>query len=228
MLNDEKVTLAHSLIRLLASTKSRLDTDLIKVRVLQGESPDDARVQAPIIPPIAGQLRSPYPSAYSSSASWMVSKSIDREGDMTGLGAVAQINESLRNVAAAMQIDGSAGGPGYNKSKTCNLFRDEQCTESRLSLSERRLTTNTSLKISSPAPLATLGATASRSRVSKQTRIAEEEEDLDPEADADAEGEDDPEGEDAEEEDTTLYCFCNKQSYGDVNRHVPSLFYMII
>ena len=152
----------------------------------------------------------------------MVSKRIDMEGDVTGLGAVAQINESLRNVATAMQMDGSAGGPGYNKSKTRNLFRDKKCTELRLFFPERRITTNTSLKLSSPAPPSTLG-TGSRSRVSRQARIAEEEEDLDPEADIDAEGEDDPEGEDAEEEDTTLYCFCHKQSYGDVNRHVPSL-----
>ncbi len=92
-------------------------------------------------------------------------------------------------------------------------------------MSERRITTNTSLKLSSPAPAATLGATTPRSRVSRQARIAEEEDDLDPEADADAEGEDDPEGEEGDEEDTTLYCFCHKQSYGDVNRYVSFTLY---
>lgn len=34
----------------------------------------------------------------------------------------------------------------------------------------------------------------------------------------DAEGEEDAEGEDAEGEDERLYCFCQKQSYGDVSR----------
>jgi hypothetical protein len=41
----------------------------------------------------------------------------------------------------------------------------------------------------------------------------QEEEDLD----ADADGDEDVEGEDGEE-DLTLYCFCHKQSYGDVSR----------
>jgi chromatin modification-related protein YNG2 len=39
----------------------------------------------------------------------------------------------------------------------------------------------------------------------------QEEEDLD----ADAEGDEDVEGDDGED-DTTLYCFCHKQSFGDV------------
>ncbi len=100
--------------------------------MLQGEAPDDTRIQAPIIPPMAGQLRSSYPSAYSSSASWMVGKKIDRERDMTGLGAVAQINESLRNVAIAMQMDGSAAGPGYNKSKRRDLVQQTHLSNFRV------------------------------------------------------------------------------------------------
>jgi len=41
--------------------------------------------------------------------------------------------------------------------------------------------------------------------------VQQQEEDLD----ADAEGDEDVEGDDGED-DTTLYCFCHKQSFGDV------------
>ena len=77
---------------------------------------------------------------------------------------------------------------------------------------ERRITTNTALKLSSPARGFAPQA-MSRSRPSRQAQIIEPEEDF---LDADAEGEEDYEAEDAEE-DSTLYCFCNKQSYGDVS-----------
>ena len=46
--------------------------------------------------------------------------------------------------------------------------------------------------------------------------MQQQEEDLD----ADAEGDEDVEGDDGED-DTTLYCFCHKQSFGDVWIPVP-------
>lgn len=89
---------------------------------------------------------------------------------------------------------------------------------------ERRLTTTTSIKLPSPAPISIShqSASHSRSRLSRQSHTTraqiQEEEDLD----ADAEGEDDVAEEDGEE-DLTLYCFCHKQSYGDVSEFLPHL-----
>ena len=85
-------------------------------------------------------------------------------------------------------------------------------------LLERRLTTNTSIKLPSPAPITITHQTTahSRSRLSRQSHTAraqvQEEEDLD----ADAEGEEDMAEEDGEE-DSTLYCLCHEKSYGDVS-----------
>ena len=74
-------------------------------------------------------------------------------------------------------------------------------------------------------PTAHHTATSTRSRLSRQSHAVrvqqQEEEDLD----ADADGDEDVEGEDAEE-DLTLYCFCHKQSYGDVSRTFLIMFYI--
>jgi len=106
---------------------------------------------------------------------------------ISGISTVVQINQSLRN--ATMNMHADASGPGYNK--------------------KRRITTNTSIKLSSPIRGSTPQA-ISRSRPSRHAQVIELE---DFDLDADAEGEEDYEGEDAEE-DLTLYCFCKKQSYG--------------
>ena len=56
--------------------------------------------------------------------------------------------------------------------------------------------------------LATTHATQQKSRLSRQIRPLTEDLDLDADGDDDAE---------EEIEDETLYCFCQKQSYGDVS-----------
>jgi chromatin modification-related protein YNG2 len=43
VLDDEKIALAQSLIKLLSLTKARLDVDLVKVKTLQGEPIEDNR-----------------------------------------------------------------------------------------------------------------------------------------------------------------------------------------
>ncbi len=76
------------------------------------------------------------------------------------------------------------------------------------------------MRIQSPLPTTRETPSISRSRASRASRqpqMKEEEEYLD----ADAEGEEILEGEDADE-DSTLYCFCQKQSYGDVRRKPSS------
>lgn len=79
---------------------------------------------------------------------------------------------------------------------------------------ERRLTTNMSVRIYSPIPTTRKTPTTSRSRVSRQPLPKGDEYlDVNVEEDADLDDED-------AEEDSALYCFCQKQSYGDV-RETP-------
>jgi len=85
-------------------------------------------------------------------------------------------------------------------------------TVAKSSLTERRITTNTAMKLSSPTRGSTPQA-VSRSRPPRHAQM------IDDDPDADAEGEEEYEAEDAEE-DSTLYCFCKKQSYGDVSIHI--------
>ncbi|KAF8166967.1 hypothetical protein BJ912DRAFT_1001801 [Pholiota molesta] len=186
-LASEKMVLAQRIIDLLSRTRARLDSDLTKVRILQGEPPEEVRASTASYLTAQAHLRSSSPY-------------MKREGSVIGLSPVIQIGESLRNVTGA-QGDALpsitlSSGPSYNK--------------------KRRLTTTTSIKLPSPAPISIShqSASHSRSRLSRQshtTRAQIQEEDLD----ADAEGEDDIAEEDGEE-DLTLYCFCHKQSYGDM------------
>ncbi|KAF9534597.1 hypothetical protein CPB83DRAFT_842582 [Crepidotus variabilis] len=181
-LNEEKIALAHRLINLLSLTRARLDSDLVKVRTLQGEPLEE--IQASSL-------------AVANQAQLIVSAPIPAkrlETPISGISTVAQINESLRNATTGLQIDPSSSA-GYKK---------------------RRLTTNTSIKLPSPAPSIvpqSSTSTVSRSRLSRLARMQMDEEEVEPEPDA--EGDEEFEGEDAEE-DSTLYCFCHKQSYGDM------------
>ncbi|KAF8961105.1 hypothetical protein BDZ97DRAFT_1830343 [Flammula alnicola] len=186
LLTNEKIVLAQRIIDLLTRTRARLDADLAKVRLLQGESLEDIRASSYLNSAVQLRSSSPYGTK--------------REGSVVGLSPVIQIGDSLRSVAGGAQPDNVlsiASGPSYNK--------------------KRRLTTNTSIKLPSPAPVSVAhpSTTHARSRLSRQSHIArvqqQEEEDLD----ADAEGEEDI-GEEDGEEDLTLYCFCHKQSYGDM------------
>ncbi|KAF8165697.1 hypothetical protein B0H34DRAFT_690096 [Crassisporium funariophilum] len=184
-LTDEKIALARRIVDLITRTRARLDADLSRVRVLQGEPPEDSRNMAiNLAQPLP--LTSPY--------------GIKRFDGLTAGTPVVQIGESLRNATGGNQPDtisiSASSGPAYKK---------------------RRLTTNTAIKLPSPAPATQTAlhhstSAQSRSRLSRQSHVArhqQEEEDLD------ADGDEDVEGEDAEE-DLTEYCFCQKQSYGDM------------
>lgn len=101
VLNDEKIFLAQSLIKLLSLTKARLDVDLVKVKTLQGEPIDDKSTS----------LSQLHPSI-----------SLDKRSEaLSGISTVAQINQSLRNATMNMQTD--TAGPGYNKSEQSDLFQ---------------------------------------------------------------------------------------------------------
>ncbi|PPQ67591.1 hypothetical protein CVT25_012085 [Psilocybe cyanescens] len=187
VLTNEKVELAQRIMNLLTRTRARLDSDLAKVRTLQGEPAVDIR------------------SSYINSTNQLRSASpygVKRQDASIGLSPVIQIGDNLRNAVNAAQPDNvisisSASGPSYTK--------------------KRRLNTNTSIKLPSPAPVTIPqhSTTTSRSRLSRQTQAARVQQQEEEDPDADAEGEEDLEG-DADEEDLTLYCFCHKQSYGDM------------
>ena len=206
VLDDEKIVLAENLIKLLSLAKARLDVDFVKVKTLQGEPIEDNRNLS---------------RSFSQSSQLYPSIALDKRSDaMSGINSIAQINQSLRNASVNMQAETFVNGPGYNKSKWLNIPSihnfDYVMTVAKSSFTERRITTNTAMKLSSPTRGSTPQA-VSRSRPPRQAQMIEpEDEDLD----ADAEGEEDYEAEDAEE-DSTLYCFCNKQSYGDVSTHSP-------
>lgn len=108
-LSNEKIGLSQRIIDLLGRTRSRLDADISKVRLLQGESAEDIRASASAYLSTAAQLRaaSPYTK---------------REGSVVGLTPVIQIGDSLRNAVTALPVDNSlsisAAGPGYNKSRS--------------------------------------------------------------------------------------------------------------
>ncbi|KAF8806250.1 hypothetical protein BYT27DRAFT_7191566 [Phlegmacium glaucopus] len=194
-LSNEKISIARQIIELLTRTRARLDGDLSRVRILQGESPEDSRL--PVFTNVAHQL--PLSSPHGTK------RYAGSDGSVIGISPIIQIGESLRTAAGVGNPDmihsmPAASGPGYNK--------------------KRRLTTTTSIKLPSPAPMIPstthhTATTHSRSRLSRQSHAVrvqqQEEEDLD----ADADGDEDVEGDDAEE-DLTLYCFCHKQSYGDM------------
>jgi chromatin modification-related protein YNG2 len=221
-LASEKMVLAQRIIDLLSRTRARLDSDLTKVRILQGEPPEEVRASTASYLTAQAHLRSSSPY-------------MKREGSVMGLSPVIQIGESLRNVTGAqgeaLPSITLSSGPSYNKSTFSPLssalsFLITRCRMYYLTihLLERRLTTTTSIKLPSPAPISIShqSASHSRSRLSRQSHTTraqiQEEEDLD----ADAEGEDDIAEEDGEE-DLTLYCFCHKQSYGDVSAFLPHL-----
>ncbi|KAG5647249.1 hypothetical protein DXG03_000784 [Asterophora parasitica] len=127
-LSTEKVILSQTLIDLITRTRARLDSDLAKVRILQGETVD-------------------YASA-------------------------------LERRLAASSIKLNASTPTKHRSASPTTT----------------------------APLATTQRTASR--LSRQS-ITRQDTDMD-------EAEDDVEGEDGDGDDERLYCFCQKQSYGDM------------
>ena len=132
-LTEEKMALSKRMISLMTRTRARLDYDLTKVRMLQGEN-------------------------------------------------VCVVEEP---VAKEEEIEGSVEEPAL---KSAWIEKSGTC----LMMAERKLTLG---KVASPAP------SSGRSRTSrKAVEMAEEEDEID----------------DAEE-DSTLYCFCHKQSYGDVS-----------
>ncbi|KAL0946387.1 hypothetical protein HGRIS_012617 [Hohenbuehelia grisea] len=202
-LADEKCELAKRLIELFTRTRSRLDVDLTKVRILQGEEPEPLPVVGKVAPGVASGKASRASAAAAGSSDFVT----------TGKNSVQEVTEALRAALAtsASMSDIPAATPSASAAPA---------------VKKRRLGATTSIKITARAPTPpTAAATASaplpRSRLSRQIHPAPSKApppvdvDMDAEADDDAD-EDEEDDEDPDAEDESLYCFCQKRSYGDM------------
>jgi chromatin modification-related protein YNG2 len=111
-LTTEKISIAHQIIELLSRTRARLDGDLSKVRILQGEPPEDIR--SSVSPNVAHQL--------SLSSPYGTKRNVGSDTAVIGVSPILQIGDSLRTAAGVGKSDTihsiPALGPGYNKSKS--------------------------------------------------------------------------------------------------------------
>ncbi|PPQ71563.1 hypothetical protein CVT26_010420 [Gymnopilus dilepis] len=199
-LNAEKCALAERLIDIITRTRTRLDYDLTKVRTLQGDSPEA----------IAASM-----AAASKPLNVLPTLSVDGFG-APGRNPALAISESLRN---ALSIPPAAEARPLVAQPTLAASPAPSATHAT---KKRRVTTTTSIKISpaatptkhrsvSPATVTPATHVQQKSRLSRQIqlRAVESDQDMDAEGDDEVEEEEDP-------EDERLYCFCQKQSYGDM------------
>ena len=195
-LAQEKVVLAERLGTLIQRARMRLDYDLHKVLVLQGEDPGH--------PAFVSTSRNP----------------------------VQEINEVLRLAAAEASPIASSPpvvlpttqAPSHKSASSDVSYYHEFTAMLYLERKVTGVAAAASVKLPSPAP-ASVPALPQRTRHAQQShrpspargRQAQPEP---PGPDEDAEGDDDVEegnGDDDEDnEDKTLYCFCQKMSYGEV------------
>ena len=138
------------------------------------------------------------------------------------------ISESLRNALSltpgtnsrpqvpAPVTPSSSSGPStksksylksFSVTLTINLFQERRLNATN-SIKIAPAVTPTKLRSASPTTVTTIHVTQQKSRLSRQTRPPVEDLDLDADGDDDAE---------EDNEDESLYCICQKQSYGDVS-----------
>ncbi|EAU80706.1 hypothetical protein CC1G_08313 [Coprinopsis cinerea okayama7 len=182
VLAGEKAELAQKLIEIIQRTRTRLDVELNKVRVLQGEPVDF--------------LATPGKPAASN--------------DALKNPALA-VTESLRNALASTPLS-QAPSPQASAGTTSvagSSANKRRKVAAAASPSIKIPTRSASPTVQAPAAQ----ASHQRSRLSRQVHppVQDEDEDMDAEGDEDV-GE---EGDDGDGDDR-LYCYCQKQSYGDM------------
>ncbi|KAJ7293750.1 hypothetical protein C8J57DRAFT_1444874, partial [Mycena rebaudengoi] len=222
-LSTDKCALAQRIIELVARTRARLDADLTKVRVLQGEIPDQVisapsrLTRAPTLVSSPMVEADPYPLGMRNPAA-QISESL--RVALTSSASMPDIRQVPIPPPLQHSASISAAGPAQKSIQPRLILR---CAYSCLFLERRIGSTSSSSSIklapvASPTPprrsaspltsASALNAHTShshkRSRLSRQIHPRED-------IDVDADGEEDGEG-----EDENLYCFCQKQSYGDM------------
>ncbi|KAG2019650.1 hypothetical protein CC2G_005069 [Coprinopsis cinerea AmutBmut pab1-1] len=198
VLAGEKAELAQKLIEIIQRTRTRLDVELNKVRVLQGEPVDF--------------LATPGKPAASN--------------DALKNPALA-VTESLRNALASTPLSqapspqasaGTTSVAGSSANKRASPCHSTGPCLTSVAGRKVAAAASPSIKIPTRSASPTVQAPAAqashqRSRLSRQVHppVQDEDEDMDAEGDEDV-GE---EGDDGDGDDR-LYCYCQKQSYGDV------------
>ncbi|KAG6378970.1 hypothetical protein JVT61DRAFT_13258 [Boletus reticuloceps] len=198
MLADEKIALAERIVELLSRKRSRLDYDLGRVLVLQGE-PDAAAVVAGAAP-----LTSASGGGTSAGSGYVLG----------GRNPAAHINESLRNAFSGATLPASTAG------STVIAGGRTSGTEESANKKRKLTATQGSIKLPSPAPSSYAPASGRGRR--KKRGVSSEVDDMDfdfgEETQAVEEGEgDEGEGEEGDDgDDKELYCVCQKLSYGEM------------
>ncbi|KAJ7693648.1 hypothetical protein B0H17DRAFT_1059382 [Mycena rosella] len=201
-LSAEKCLLAQRMIDLVSRTRARLDADLTKVRVLQGEIPDQsisarlARAPSVTSSPVIEDIY----SGSSRNPASQIGESL-----RTALGASASMPDIRQQVPIAPVLPSAASisaGPVQKKRRiTATVPTSIKLAPVATPTPPRR----------SASPLTSAVVANSHAHTShKRSRLSRQihpREDVDMDADAD---------EDGEGEDENLYCFCQKQSYGDM------------
>lgn len=216
-LSDEKVALASRIVELLSRKRARLEYDLGRVLVLQGET-DPAAIfaGAALSTPVSASALGVGTAGYV----------------LGGRNPVAQINESLRNAFAGGSVTPLTGASGSMASVGGRAAAtvEESAYKSRFRefyvvffffakhVEERKLmATQGSIKLPSPAPSLYVPSTRGRRR---KRGISSEADDFDYDFGEETQGAEEAEegeGEEGEEgEDKELYCFCQKLSYGEM------------
>jgi chromatin modification-related protein YNG2 len=185
-LSNEKMILAEKIISLVTRTRNRLDSDLNKVRVLQGETPTESI------------------SAKGSASSLNGTSLLGNGHD-----AAASLSESLRLALAP-----SSPSPAEIRKGTAAAAPTKRRGRSAASPSIK-LPAAGSRSIS-PAAAAPPKALARSSRLSRQIHppVDDDVDMVDEDAEGEDDIEEPEEGDDAD--DDKLYCFCQTSSYGDM------------
>ncbi|EPQ58965.1 hypothetical protein GLOTRDRAFT_125283 [Gloeophyllum trabeum ATCC 11539] len=211
-LNSEKIALSQRMTDLIARAKARLDYDLARVLVAQGDAdPASASVTA-----AAAGTTSGY--------SWAnLGPSSIGAGTGSTRSAIKEVNERLATTIALPEVP--------------NLTATAMPLPKRRKLNVQPSTPTIKLPSPSPSIIASTpqpSAAPGRSRLHNQIGVTvrgrraaqaavkseqkeEEEEDAEGDEDMDAEAEGEAEGAEVEEagEDDRVYCFCGKPSYGE-------------
>ncbi|KAF8638926.1 hypothetical protein AX17_001838 [Amanita inopinata Kibby_2008] len=214
----EKCVLAQRLIDLINRTRSRLDYDLSKVRLLQGGEPLDYGTPTKLngVGGLGGVGAGAGAGAAGGGGGGGGGGGSGGGGagglvvEGFGMGGVRNpafhISESLRTALRASPSGGTDGTGASSSIAASATKRRRLGTTASIKLT----TTPTRRRSASPATTTTTTHTHQRSRLSRQVLPPEESEE-------EVEAEENTEMEDVDaEEDDKIYCFCQKKSFGDM------------
>ncbi|EGO02227.1 hypothetical protein SERLA73DRAFT_178071 [Serpula lacrymans var. lacrymans S7.3] len=206
----EKIVLATRIVELISRARARLEHDLGRVLVLQGEPDPAATVSAPALAAIGAGTTG-----------------VNAEYVLGGRNPAQQITESLRN-AFAGGAGIASGGSGVGVGAGAGMNRMAVAVggpEFGGAQKKRKLNTlQGSIKLPSPAPASLYNPALNHHGRGRRRRARDASSDNDAddydfgdEGMGEEEGEGGEEGGEGEEvDDKALYCFCQKLSYGEM------------